>query len=952
MVEVEVVEVAGKPLISPGYMEARKFGIGPDFKVYTGAMKPLDAAYKAHLPETDQDKPILRMRGSSTIMDLQEDMMSMEALHSMTRVDPGLSLWLNHSYELPEDLFGKLYDTPTIEVQRNLADLWIMGETILRNPRAEQTYHYIVLDKTRAGCSVGCQVLKWHHLVEDDYYSPIVIDEVYVVEWSVVPIPANQRCWVENAIKGLFAGALRDGNGDEALRLAPAFKSLYSKDFSSVAENVTSAALRRELERVRPRGVPATKRIMYTWDKEEGFYLEERGLKKSLTREETMTLLECGLAHPAAVGDEQEDGDMLTKAVGGKTAWPLLDIDTEWTGATAEKQIFDYARNDDGEIVASKASQCFLYTDPDNNDKQSGYKLPYVYVQSDEPKIVPLGVRAVGNILAGGMGGLKGVSDNDVASIKSKVKTMYNRINKELKPDPEWVVPWEKEDSEKSLYDTEQFFLRALGFEVVESGDTFYVKSADGTLVPWLSKDEGILSTENGGGTLVRQDVEVEEEQVDGNEEEFVIKADGTHAAFTGPHTHAHPTYGSQGDDAMHEHVHTHDGDANHGHHDAESSDETEKSGGQSVEKTADATPLQAEQETAETSETDTPVTKALDAVQRANLSLYNHIGDLLKLAPITEEQYLVKCNLVQSPDDAQQVISLVSSLDSATDNLTAQVAQVEYTVDALMNLLSIPDADGGYGAYYDSFTPGTIKEGKEISAKNQAHLQTIHDAVKAMHPDCCTGGVSGDGTAHQDGSQTVEGAQQQAIAMGEGDTYDRAASIASLDRLSKAFETFDVKAAVDVAVKKEIAMAMQGARTEIDHVLQSVAALKQMPLGNPLTHHRSVVKDNRGPMALDNIATYDEMLSAGGTATPQTTLAEALAQTQIVKREVTTANGMVESSFRHWPQGVGGAVGQGVRPPLTNAQKKLMHINEWDDYTGGQDAHVPMIDDPAGLLA
>lgn len=44
------------------------------------------------------------------------------------------------------------------------------------------------------------------------------------------------------------------------------------------------------------------------------------------------------------------------------------------------------------------------------------------------------------------------------------------------------------------------------------------------------------------------------------------VSADGTHAAYTGTHTHSHKAMGSQGGDEMHSHSHTHDGNAKHSH--------------------------------------------------------------------------------------------------------------------------------------------------------------------------------------------------------------------------------------------------------------------------------------------------------------------------------------------------------------------------------------------------
>ena len=106
------------------------------------------------------------------------------------------------------------------------------------------------------------------------------------------------------------------------------------------------------------------------------------------------------------------------KSASGKTSSPLMDIKTEWTGSKAEKQIFAWAKNDDGEIQSSKAKQCFLWYDPDNSDKQSGYKMPFCYIDGDSPKIVPLGVRACANVLTGGMGG--GNFGGDDGAMKAK----------------------------------------------------------------------------------------------------------------------------------------------------------------------------------------------------------------------------------------------------------------------------------------------------------------------------------------------------------------------------------------------------------------------------------------------------------------------------------------------------------------------------------------------------
>jgi hypothetical protein len=55
------------------------------------------------------------------------------------------------------------------------------------------------------------------------------------------------------------------------------------------------------------------------------------------------------------------------------------------------------------------------------------------------------------------------------------------------------------------------------------------------------------------------------------------VAEDGTHAAFSGTHTHSHAAFGSQGGDQSHAHQHSHDGDADHDHSHSEAAEKTAK---------------------------------------------------------------------------------------------------------------------------------------------------------------------------------------------------------------------------------------------------------------------------------------------------------------------------------------------------------------------------------------
>jgi hypothetical protein len=204
-----------------------------DFKIHTNAMSVFNPS---GVPE---DLPLVRMCGSSTQRDLHGDTMTRDALDSMTVVQENLSIWLNHDYTVPNSLFGVLYQRPEIMVKNGIADLWILVRSILSNPDAARTYGYIKNDGVKLGCSVGCQVLEYEldgvkDMKDEEEVmwamlkgAAVFISRVRTVEWSVVGIPANQRSWVENAIKGFFRRTLD-------MRLAPAVKSMFPGAYKKI----------------------------------------------------------------------------------------------------------------------------------------------------------------------------------------------------------------------------------------------------------------------------------------------------------------------------------------------------------------------------------------------------------------------------------------------------------------------------------------------------------------------------------------------------------------------------------------------------------------------------------------------------------------------------------------------------------------------------------------------
>lgn len=172
-----------------------------DFKLYTNALK----AYEAENGD-------LRVRGttSSTIRDMHGDEMTLAALRSMEdTAKKNMTVFLNHNYNVPDDLFGSVTDATIVkrfdeetnqEVYDLDIDVRVVGED--ENPLAMKTYRAIKRG-VKLGLSIGARVEKVAKRKGEDGKDSYVIDNVRLLEASVVGIPANQRSYLQSALKSL-----------------------------------------------------------------------------------------------------------------------------------------------------------------------------------------------------------------------------------------------------------------------------------------------------------------------------------------------------------------------------------------------------------------------------------------------------------------------------------------------------------------------------------------------------------------------------------------------------------------------------------------------------------------------------------------------------------------------------------------------------------------------------
>jgi len=173
----------------------------PDFVVVSQAIKLA--------PEATETDRVVLATASSTSYDLDSDRFTKEALEDMAAGFSGLTIFLNHNYKVPVDIFGQVLGTRLIE-REGLLDLDMKIRVTSHNPAADQTYG-MIKDGFQLGVSVGVLVLDYEKMEEEQHLGRTVValKRAYPLEASIVGIPSNRRGWVQQAIKSLVErGAL------------------------------------------------------------------------------------------------------------------------------------------------------------------------------------------------------------------------------------------------------------------------------------------------------------------------------------------------------------------------------------------------------------------------------------------------------------------------------------------------------------------------------------------------------------------------------------------------------------------------------------------------------------------------------------------------------------------------------------------------------------------------
>ncbi len=169
---------------------------GP-LRVYTKAAE--DGSQRRYIAAT----------ASSSIKDLHGDEFTDECVRKMavSAKQKGMTIFLNHSYKVPEDVFGSTTDATSV-IRSEGADMFtdMDIEVMLNesNDRAVQAFESLDAG-VKLGVSIGCLVKEWHPRDPKDTwgFDGMVIEDVELLEASVVGIPANPRSWVSSAVYAL-----------------------------------------------------------------------------------------------------------------------------------------------------------------------------------------------------------------------------------------------------------------------------------------------------------------------------------------------------------------------------------------------------------------------------------------------------------------------------------------------------------------------------------------------------------------------------------------------------------------------------------------------------------------------------------------------------------------------------------------------------------------------------
>lgn len=159
----------------------------------------------------------MRIEGiaSSTVRDHHGDEITLKALKKMADSSVGMTIFMNHEYRLPEDVFGAVEKSRIVKsgdkdkTGNPIYDLRLGIIVAGSNPDAVRTFELIEKDQVKLGLSIGAMLPEGGYTLNKTDGGRLIIDDIDLVETSMVSIPANPRAFVDYAVKAI-TGVLPD----------------------------------------------------------------------------------------------------------------------------------------------------------------------------------------------------------------------------------------------------------------------------------------------------------------------------------------------------------------------------------------------------------------------------------------------------------------------------------------------------------------------------------------------------------------------------------------------------------------------------------------------------------------------------------------------------------------------------------------------------------------------
>jgi hypothetical protein len=353
----------------------------PMFKVFTGVMEPYTASVNG------VERKFIKTTASSSVTDRKGHEFDVKALKKMGQVAKGMTIFLNHEYRVPEDLFGTVTDASSKHIgfdgEQNA--VWDLDLDVMindANPRATQAWQAYE-QGVRMGVSVGVIIKSWEKSKKDPEIKRIT--DVDFVEASIVGIPANPRTWVQGAVKSINAYSAAEDEGVlETLDIIEQSESVAEPgEIAAVWDSAYVNAL--------PDSAFACPESRKYPHHDKSGKVDLPHLRAALSRVGDSSNDQCGKGHlqahakslgmgeSKAMGDLVEVGEAGAEAVAVLASPPVVDQDDSSTDENNEPK--EKKLNKDGETAAP--------IDPANDDSLAPQEAAKSAEAEDEAESVP-----------------------------------------------------------------------------------------------------------------------------------------------------------------------------------------------------------------------------------------------------------------------------------------------------------------------------------------------------------------------------------------------------------------------------------------------------------------------------------------------------------------------------------------------------------------------------------